>query len=133
MKRGLCFPAEGEELDVCQPWVGRTSPLYTPNHLSFKGMFMFAHFSPPIVLKETEPMRRMLDESHKSPDGAASSLSPDLLEVQDSDDCLTATGRSCVGGRGRELTRWDAVMSRRARAHECPNVPLQGDKKVLGK
>lgn len=87
-------------MDVCQPWVGRTSPLYTPNHLSFKGMFMFAHFSPPIVQKETEPMRRMLEKSHQSQDGTGSRLLHDLLEVQDSDDCLMTTGRSCVGGRG---------------------------------
>lgn len=60
-KRTL-FPSGGEELDLCQLRVGRTSPLYTPNHLSFKGMFMFAHFSPLIVLKETEPMRRMLQK-----------------------------------------------------------------------
>lgn len=56
------FPSWGLELDLCQLRVGRTSPLYPPNHLSFKGMFMFSHFSPPIVLKETEPMRSMLQK-----------------------------------------------------------------------
>lgn len=61
-KRTL-FPSGEKELDRDQTWVRRTSLLYTPNHLSFKGMFMFAHFSPSIVLKEAELMRMMLVES----------------------------------------------------------------------
>lgn len=45
-KRTL-FPSGQRELDLDQPWVRRaSSPLFIPNHLSFKGMFMFAHFSP---------------------------------------------------------------------------------------
>lgn len=58
-KRTL-FPSGEKELDLDQHWVRRTSLLYTPNHLSFKGMFMFAHFSLLIVLKETELMRMLL-------------------------------------------------------------------------
>lgn len=58
-KRTL-FPSGEKELDVDQPWVRTASFLYTPNHISFKGMFMFAHFSPSIVLKETELMRMLL-------------------------------------------------------------------------
>lgn len=61
-KRTL-FPSGEKELDLDQHWVRRTSLLYTPNHLSFKGMFMFAHFSPLIVLKETELMRMPLGKS----------------------------------------------------------------------
>lgn len=59
-KRTL-FPSGGKELDLDQPWVRRaSSPLYIPNKLSFKGMFMFAHFSPSIVPKKTELMRMLL-------------------------------------------------------------------------
>lgn len=61
-KRTL-FPSGEKELDLDQPWVRRTSLLYSPNHLSFKGMFMFAHFSPSIVPKETELMRMLLGKS----------------------------------------------------------------------
>lgn len=56
-KKRTLFPSGEKELDLDQPWVGRTSLLHSPNHLSFKGMFMFAHFSPSIVPKETELMR----------------------------------------------------------------------------
>lgn len=61
-KRTL-LPSGEKELDLDQPRVRRTSLLYTPNHLSFKGMFMFAHFSPSIVLKEAELMRMLLVKS----------------------------------------------------------------------
>lgn len=55
-KRTL-FPSGEKELE---PRVRRTSSLlYIPNHLSFKGMFMFEHFSPSIVPKETELMRML--------------------------------------------------------------------------
>lgn len=105
-KRTL-FPSGGEELDLCQLRVGRTSPLYTPNHLSFKGMFMFAHFSPPIVLlEETQPITRMLRSFFVrcSARGAWSSLWPDLLKVQDSDGYLTTWTQLCGGRSGEEKT-----------------------------
>lgn len=58
MKRS---PPSGErELDLDQLWVRRTCVLCTPNHLSFKGMFMFAHFSPSIVLEEAELLRALM-------------------------------------------------------------------------
>lgn len=55
MKRGL--PSGEGELDLDQLWVRRTCVLCTPNHLSFKGMFTFAHFSPRIVPEEAELVR----------------------------------------------------------------------------
>lgn len=58
MKRGL--PSGDGELDLNQLWVRRTCVLCTPNHLSFKGMFMFAHFSPSIVPEEAELMRMLM-------------------------------------------------------------------------
>lgn len=58
MKRGL--PSGEGELDLDQLWVRRTCVLCTPNHLSFKGMFMFAHFSPSIVPEEAGLMRMMM-------------------------------------------------------------------------
>lgn len=61
MKRGLCFPAERKS------WIwislGSGELLHSPNHLSFKGMFMFAHFSPSIVPEESELMRMLLSKS----------------------------------------------------------------------
>lgn len=60
MKRGLCFPAERKSWIWISPGSGASSPLYILNHLSFKGMFMFAHFSPTIVPEETELMRMLL-------------------------------------------------------------------------
>lgn len=58
-KRTL-FPSGGKELDLYQPRVRRASSLlYIPNHLSFKGMFMFAHFSPPIAPNKAELMRML--------------------------------------------------------------------------
>lgn len=57
MKRGL--PSGEGELDLDQLWVRRTCVLCTPNHLSLKGMFMFAHFSPSIVPEEAGLMRKM--------------------------------------------------------------------------
>lgn len=47
-------------MDLDQLWVRRTCVLCTPNHLSFKGMFMFAHFSPSIVPEEAGLMRMMM-------------------------------------------------------------------------
>lgn len=52
------FPSGEKQLALDQPRVRRASSLlYIPNHLSFKGMFMFAHFSLPIVPKESELVR----------------------------------------------------------------------------
>lgn len=58
MKRGL--PSGEGELDLNQLWVRRTYVLCTRNHLSFKGMFMFAHFSPSIVPEEAGLMRILM-------------------------------------------------------------------------
>lgn len=58
-KRTL-FPSGVKELES---QVRRTvSLLYILNHLSIKGMFMFAHISFSIVPKETELMRMLLAE-----------------------------------------------------------------------
>lgn len=108
-----------------------TSPLYTPNHLSFKGMFMFSHFSPPIVLKETEPMRRMFKKFLCALQCTWwFSLWPDLLKVQDSGGCLTTLTQLCGG---EDTGPSDAVMSYRERANDCPSVTQLGNQKVIGK
>lgn len=131
-KRTL-FPSGGEELDLCQLRAGRTSPLYTPNHLSFKGMFMFAHFSPPIVLlEETEPMRRMLQKFLCALQCTWGLVQPLAGPAQGAGlRWLLDDGTQLCGEEKSPLS--DALMSDHDRALECPGVTLLGNQKVIGK